>query len=167
MPGPKRNRRERTDEWATIQQWMLWRCRRSCTSKSDPSSCFTKPQGSEQRKSMSLSVRCPAKPMNLNAMGWRACSPLGSKAEQEKLARRSHQRCTNSSLTCMLSCPRCQPREIAEMCYIRYAHELRNESYLRSLTSLSHANESRKSLRQRVPALKEVSSSLAAQSTLP
>ena len=24
MPGPKRNRRERTDEWATIQQWMLW-----------------------------------------------------------------------------------------------------------------------------------------------
>src|SRR5436305_9729321 len=24
MPGPKRNRRERTDEWARIQQWMLW-----------------------------------------------------------------------------------------------------------------------------------------------
>ena len=24
MPGPNRNRRERTDEWATIQQWMLW-----------------------------------------------------------------------------------------------------------------------------------------------
>src|SRR5437660_11740745 len=24
MPGPKRNRRERTDEWASIQQWTLW-----------------------------------------------------------------------------------------------------------------------------------------------
>ncbi len=24
MPGPKRSRRERTNEWATIQQWMLW-----------------------------------------------------------------------------------------------------------------------------------------------
>src|SRR5579859_4855762 len=24
MPGPKRNRRERTDEWASIKQWTLW-----------------------------------------------------------------------------------------------------------------------------------------------
>src|SRR5258707_14577758 len=24
MPGPKRNRRERTDEWAQIKQWTLW-----------------------------------------------------------------------------------------------------------------------------------------------
>lgn len=24
MPGPKRSRRERTDEWASIQQWTLW-----------------------------------------------------------------------------------------------------------------------------------------------
>ncbi len=24
MPGPKRNRRERTDEWASIKQWSLW-----------------------------------------------------------------------------------------------------------------------------------------------
>jgi len=24
MPGPKRVRRERTDEWASIKQWTLW-----------------------------------------------------------------------------------------------------------------------------------------------
>src|SRR5262245_8337484 len=24
MPGPKRNRRERTDEWANIRQWTWW-----------------------------------------------------------------------------------------------------------------------------------------------
>jgi hypothetical protein len=24
MPAPKRSRRERTDEWASIQQWTLW-----------------------------------------------------------------------------------------------------------------------------------------------
>ena len=24
MPGPKRNRRERTDEWASIKQWTIW-----------------------------------------------------------------------------------------------------------------------------------------------
>ena len=24
MPGPKRSRRERTDEWQSIQQWTLW-----------------------------------------------------------------------------------------------------------------------------------------------
>jgi hypothetical protein len=24
MPGPKRSRRERTEEWASIKQWMLW-----------------------------------------------------------------------------------------------------------------------------------------------
>jgi len=48
-----------------------------------------------------------------------------------------------------------------------YSHELRNESYLRSPTSLSHADLSRKSLRQRVPAIKELSSSLTAPSALP
>jgi len=24
MPGPKRNRRERTEEWTSIKQWTLW-----------------------------------------------------------------------------------------------------------------------------------------------
>ena len=24
LPGPKRSRRERTDEWASIKQWTLW-----------------------------------------------------------------------------------------------------------------------------------------------
>ena len=24
MPGPKRSRRERTNEWASIKQWTLW-----------------------------------------------------------------------------------------------------------------------------------------------
>ncbi len=24
MPGPKRHRRERTEEWASIKQWTLW-----------------------------------------------------------------------------------------------------------------------------------------------
>ena len=24
MPGPKRERRARTDEWASIKQWTLW-----------------------------------------------------------------------------------------------------------------------------------------------
>src|SRR5438270_7753056 len=24
VPGPKRNRRERTEEWASIKQWTLW-----------------------------------------------------------------------------------------------------------------------------------------------
>lgn len=24
MPGPKRSRRERTEEWASIKQWTLW-----------------------------------------------------------------------------------------------------------------------------------------------
>ncbi len=81
---------------------------RNSMSKSDLSSCTTKPQGSEQRKSMSPSARCPAKRMSLNATGCKACSRLGSKAEREKPQKHSHQRSANSSWTCTpkhLPCP--------------------------------------------------------------
>src|SRR2546426_11138882 len=70
---------------------------RSCTSKSGPSSCSTKPQGSERKKSMSPNARLPAKPMNLNAMGWRACFLPGNKAGKEKPQKRSHHRSASSS----------------------------------------------------------------------
>jgi hypothetical protein len=80
---------------------------RSFTSKSDPSSFSTKPQGSEQRKSMSPNAYCPVKRMSLNDTGCKACSRLGSKAEREKPQRRCHQRFANSSLTCTLSCQPC------------------------------------------------------------
>jgi hypothetical protein len=92
---------------------------RSCTSKSDPSSCSTKPQGSEQRKSMSPNVRLPAKRKRLNDTGCKACLHPRNKAEREKLAGRSHRRSANSSWTCTLNYLPCQPREIAEVCYIR------------------------------------------------
>ena len=80
---------------------------RSCTNKSDPSSCSTKPQGSEQKKSMSPNARCPAKPMNLNAMGWRASSPLANRVEKEKPQKHFHQRSASSLWTCTLNYRRC------------------------------------------------------------
>ena len=108
---------------------------RNCTSKSDPSSFSMKPQGSEQRKSMSPNARCPAKRMSLNETGCKACSRLGSKAEREKLAARCHQRCANSSLTCMRSCPPCLGREIAEICYIRSGRKPSHHSIKHIATS--------------------------------
>jgi len=66
----------------------------------------------------------------------------------------------------ILKTPYHAPRANA-ICERFLTHELRNESYLRSPTSLSHADVSRKSLRQRVPVIKEVSSSLTAHSAVP
>src|SRR5712692_10519878 len=60
---------------------------RNFMNKFAPSSCFMKPQGSEQKKSMSPSARWPAKRMSLKRMGCKACSHPGSKAGQEKQAR--------------------------------------------------------------------------------
>jgi hypothetical protein len=80
---------------------------RSCTSKSDLSSCSMKPQGSERKKSMSLSGRLPAKPMNLNAMGWQACFLPGNKAGKEQPQKHFHQRSASSLWTCMLNYRRC------------------------------------------------------------
>src|SRR5260370_31103944 len=60
---------------------------RSSMNKSDLSSFSTKPPGSEPKKSMSLSVRWPAKPMSLSATGCKVCSRRGSRAEQEQLAK--------------------------------------------------------------------------------
>jgi len=80
---------------------------KSCMRRSDHSSCFMKPQGSEPKKSMSLSVRWPAKLMSLNGTGCKACSPLESRGEQEKRARRSHQRSASSLSIFTRRCPPC------------------------------------------------------------
>ena len=64
------------------------RLNRSFTSKSNLSSCSTKPQGSEQKKSMSPSAHCPAELMSLNATGCKACSRLGSAAPGDSSAHR-------------------------------------------------------------------------------
>ncbi len=81
---------------------------KSCMRRSGPSSCSTKPQGSEPKKSMSPSAPCPAEPMRSNATGWLACSRQGSKVEREKRRMRCPRRCANSSLTCTLNTRVCR-----------------------------------------------------------
>lgn len=73
--------------------------------------------------------------MSLNETGCKACSRLGSKAEREKLARRCRKRCASSSLICTLNFPLCQPREIAEVCYIRYGRRPDHKSVKHIATS--------------------------------
>ena len=73
--------------------------------------------------------------MPLNATGWPVCSPRGSKVGPEKRARRSHQSCANSLWTSTVRCPPCQPREIAEICYIQYGRRPDHKSVKHIATS--------------------------------
>jgi hypothetical protein len=72
MPGAKRNRRERTDEWASIKQWTLWP-EQKLYEQIRPLASSTKPQGSELKQSMSPSACCLAKLMSLKNSGCAAC----------------------------------------------------------------------------------------------
>src|SRR5436305_4972906 len=108
---------------------------KNCMSKSAPSSCSMKPQGSEPKKSMSPNARWPAKPMRLNALGWLASLRPGSKVEREKRARRCRKISANSSSIFTPRCPPCQPREIAEVCYIRYGRRPDHKNVKRIATS--------------------------------
>ena len=59
-------------------------------SKSALWSSSTKPQGSEPKKSISPSERCPAKLMSLKNMGCKVCLHLKSMVGQEKAQRHFH-----------------------------------------------------------------------------
>lgn len=94
-----------------------------------------RPQGSEPKQSMSPSAPWPAKLMSLNMLGWRASLPPGSKVEREQRARRCHQRSASSLSICTQRCPACQPREIAEVCYLRYGRRPDHKNVKRIATS--------------------------------
>jgi hypothetical protein len=100
MPSPKRNRRERTDEWAKIQQWTLWP-EQGLYEQIRPLVLFHETAG-ERAKEIDLpSERCPAKLMSLKNMGCKVCLHLKSMVGQEKAQRHFHLRYADSSLTCM------------------------------------------------------------------
>ena len=84
---------------------------------------------------MSPNARCPVKRKRLNETGCKACLHPRNKAEREKPQRRYSRRYANSSWTCTLSFLPCQPREIAEVCYIRYARRPDHKSVKHIATS--------------------------------
>ena len=65
MPGPKRVRRERTDEWASIKQYTLWP-EQELYEAIRPL-VFSETAGERAKEIDVPSVHWPAKPMNLNA----------------------------------------------------------------------------------------------------
>src|SRR5712691_462097 len=113
------------------------RCGRSLnsTNKSDLSSCTTKPQGSEPKRSMSPSARCPAKLMNLNAPGWRACFPLEKLVEQEHQERPCLKRFARPSEPCTPRCPPCPGEKLRRCGYIRFGRRPDHKSVKHIATS--------------------------------
>ncbi len=99
MPGSKRNRRERTDEWASIKQWAIWP-EQELYEQIRPLVLFHETAG-ERAKEIDVPQRTLARKADaFEKDGMQSLFPSG---EQEKQAKPCRKRCANSLWTCTLS----------------------------------------------------------------
>ena len=112
MPAPKRNRRERTNEWAKIQQWTLWP-EQELYEQIRPLVLFHETAG-ERAKEIDVPQRTLA----------RKADEFEKYGMQSLFASEEH-----------AEHPAMSWREIAEICYIRYARRPDHKSVKHIATS--------------------------------
>ena len=134
MPAPKRNRRERTDEWASIKQWSLWP-EQELYEQIRPLILFHETAG-ERAKEIDVPQRTLA----------RKADAFEKYGMQSLFASEAHGGARESSKTLPSEMrqlivdlhfehPAMSWREIAEICYIRYARRPDHKSVKHIATS--------------------------------
>src|SRR2546430_10349136 len=99
MPGPKRERRARTDEWASIKQWTLWP-EQELYEAIRPLVLFHETAGERAKESdVPPAYAGEASRMSLKNSACKASSHLRSTAEHEKAASPFPERSAHSLLT--------------------------------------------------------------------
>lgn len=134
MPAPKHNRRERTDEWASIKQWSLWP-EQELYEQIRPLILFHETAG-ERAKEIDVPQRTLA----------RKADAFEKYGMQSLFASEAHGGARESSKTLPSEMrqlivdlhfehPAMSWREIAEICYIRYARRPDHKSVKHIATS--------------------------------
>src|SRR5438270_14061609 len=102
MPSPKRPRRERTDEWASIKQWTLWP-EQQLYEKIRPVVLFHETAG-ERAKEIDVPQRTLSrKAQAFERYGMQSLFASKEQGGARETQRRCHQRSANSLWTCTLN----------------------------------------------------------------
>src|SRR5258707_1346893 len=118
MPGPKRERRARTDEWASIKQWTLWP-EQELYEQIRPLVLFGETAG-ERAKAIDVPSRTLSRKANeFERYGMAALFPSeeagGARESSKTLSQEIHQLIVDLHA----ELPTMSWREIAEICYIK------------------------------------------------
>src|SRR5215469_13005426 len=118
MPGPKRNRRERTEEWASIKQWTLWP-EQELYEQIRPIVLFNETAG-ERAKEIDVPQRTLSrKAAAFERYGMASLFPSGEQGGEREASKTLPDEVRQLIVDLHAELPSMSWREIAEICYIR------------------------------------------------
>jgi putative transposase len=119
MPGPKRNRRERTDEWASIKQWTLWP-EQELYEQIRPLVLFHETAG-ERAKEIDVPQRTLARKADeFERYGMQSLFPSGEQGGARETSKTLPEEIRQLIVDLHAELPSMSWREIAEVCYVQY-----------------------------------------------
>ena len=134
MPGPKRSHRERTDEWASIKQWTLWP-EQELYEAIRPLILFHETAG-ERAKEIDVPRRTLARKADeFERDGMQSLFPSGEQGGARETGKTLPDEIRQLIVDLHHEMPTMSWREIAEVCYIRYARRPHHKHVKRIATS--------------------------------
>src|SRR5579859_6434525 len=135
MPGPKRHRRERTDEWASIQQWTLWP-EQEWYEAIRPLVLFHETAG-ERAKAIDIPQRTLARKADaFERAGMASLFASGEQGGARETGKTLPSEMRQLIVDLHVEMPTMSWREIAEICYIQYGRRPDHKSVKHIATSL-------------------------------
>jgi putative transposase len=139
MPGPKRNRRERTDEWANIKQWRLWP-EQELYEQIRPVVLFHETAG-ERAKEIDVPERTLARKADeFERYGMQSLFSSGAQGGARETGKTLPPEIRQLIVDLHAELPTMSWREIAEVCYIQYARRPDHKSVKHIATSSTPAS---------------------------
>src|SRR5256885_12901754 len=134
MPGLKRNRRERTDEWASIKQWTLWP-EQELYEQIRPLVLFGETAG-ERAKEIDVPQRTLSRKADaFERYGMASLLSSGDQGGERETSKTLPPEISQLIVDLHAELPTMSWREIAEICYIRYARRPDHKNVKRIATS--------------------------------
>lgn len=134
MPGPKRHRRERTEEWASITQWTLWP-EQELYEAIRPLVLFHETAG-ERAKEIDVPQRTLARKADeFERSGMASLFASGSQGGARETGKTLPPEIRQLIVDLHAELPTMSWREIAEVCYIRYGRRPDHKNVKRIATS--------------------------------
>jgi len=134
MPGPKRNRRERTDEWASIKQYTLW-SEQELYEAIRPLVLFHETAG-ERAKEIDVPQRTLARKADeFERYGMQSLFASGEQGGARETSKSLPPDMRQLIVDLHFELPSMSWREIAEICYIRYGRRPDHKNVKRIATS--------------------------------
>ncbi len=134
MPGPKRNRRERTDEWASIKQWTIWP-EQELYEAIRPLVLYHETAG-ERAKEIDVPQRTLARKADeFEKDGMASLFPSEEQGGARETSKTLPEEIRQLIVNLHAQAPSMSWREIAEVCYIRYGRKPSHHSVKHIATS--------------------------------